>query len=1043
MAGIESDQIENSYQNFKKNYSPEKIEIIKKLKEEEYQDGFLRDIFVNVLGYTLKPDINFNLVREFKNLSDGKKADGAIIKHNQAMAVIELKSTKTKDLKFITEQAFSYKNNQPNCKYVITSNFQKLRFYIDYANEYEEFDLFRLTRQHFELMFLILNRDSILNDIPKKLKKESLTHEENVSKQLYTDYSVFRKKLFDNLSKNNPEIDQLTLLSKSQSLIDRFLFILFAEDKGLLPPNSINRIIERFNTLKEEDAYKPLYEIYKQYFGYMNIGRKGKKAIDDIPAYNGGLFYPDEVLYRLKIDDNILINSLQKLSAYDFDTEVDVNILGHIFEHSLSEIEDMTAEIKGIKINKNRSKRKHEGIFYTPQYITQYIIENTIGRLCDEKRNELGIEIIEIDNSYYTKKGSLSKKGKLLYQRIEDYKNWLLSLKILDPACGSGAFLNQALNFFIKEHTFIIEIQTDLNKGQISLFNVENAVLENNLYGVDINEESVEITKLSLWLRTADRKRKLSNLSSNIRCGNSLIDDPKIDPNNAFNWEYKYPDIFEKGGFDIIIGNPPYVRQELLTPYKPFFEKNYQCYSGTADLFSYFYEKSLNLLKESGYFAFISNTFAKTTGAGVKLRNFLKNNSRFISIADFSNQKIFEGITTYPIIPILKKEKSFGKFNYLKVKEDDFLSLDYAIENNSIVVDQSLLNDDSWSFESNDYRNLKKKINVHPKVKNVFGKCYYGLKTGLNEAFIISGKKKKSFIAKNPCEQDMIKSFLEGKDLNKWACSDADKWVILFPKGWTSNLFECRNEPEAWEHITKKYPGIASHLNNFKEKAIKRHDKGEFWWELRACAYYDLFDSPKIVWPNLQSENKFSFDTEGFYINAPSVILPTNSKVLLCIINSKLAWFFFKDICVMRSGGYFEIKPQYFEQFPVCLPSDEKPLNEKADIMLTQNNELHELKTGFLNFFKSELIPEKITKNQQKWDDLSWEQFKKEMTKCKVKELKLKELKEWQDYFLEQKEKAFKLKSIIHQIDNDIDQMVYQIYGLTEKEIKIVENVQR
>ena len=469
LASLEKEQVEKAYQAFKENYTPVKIEKIKRLKEEEYQDGFLRDLFVDALGYILKPDDNYNLVREFKNQSDGKKADGAILKDGKAIAVIELKSTKTKDLKSITQQAFNYKNNQPECKYVITSNFQKLRFYIDYANEYEEFDLFHLSKEDFELLYLILSKDSIFKDTPQKLKKETIFHEENVSKQLYKDYSIFKNRLFEGLIKNNPEHDKLTLFKKSQKVIDRFLFILFAEDRGLLPPNSIARIIQRFNTLKEEDAYKPLYDIYKQYFGYMNIGRKGQNSSDDIPAYNGGLFYPDAVLDNLKIDDDILIDDLRKLSAYDFNTEVDVNILGHIFEHSLSEIEEITAEIEGVTTDKTKSKRKKDGVFYTPKYITQYIVENTIGRLCEEKRNELDIAEIEFDESYQTKSGKLSKKGSMLYQKLEDYKDWLLSLKIVDPACGSGAFLNQALNYLIDEHNFIIELQTDLQKGQISI----------------------------------------------------------------------------------------------------------------------------------------------------------------------------------------------------------------------------------------------------------------------------------------------------------------------------------------------------------------------------------------------------------------------------------------------------------------------------------------------------------------------------------------------------------------------------------------------
>lgn len=545
---LDKEQVEKSYQKFRKNYNPAKIEEIKKLKEEEYQDGFLRDIFVNVFGYILKPDSNYNLAREFKNQGDGKKADGAILKNEKAVAVIELKSTKTKDLKSITDQAFNYKNNQPECKYVITSNFQKLRFYIDYAHDYEEFDLFNLQKEDFELLYLLLSANSIFSDLPLKLKEETKFHEQQVTDKLYKDYSVFKNKLFENLIKNNPDNDKLILFNKSQKLLDRFLFILFAEDSGLLPPNSISRIIDTFRKLTELDAYKPIYDIYKQYFGYMNIGRKGKTNADDIPAYNGGLFYTDELLDNLKIDDSILIDDLLKLSEYDFNTEVDVNILGHIFEHSLSEIEEITAGISASRghVPLALSKRKKDGVFYTPKYITQYIVENTIGTLCNKKRKELEIEEIEFDGSYRAKDGKLLTKGKKLYKQLNDYKDWLLSLKIVDPACGSGAFLNQALNFLIAEHKNIDDIIAELTNTVLRLFDTDKAILENNLYGVDINEESVEIAKLSLWLRTAQKGRKLSNLNDNIKCGNSLIDDPEVAGDKAFNWNVEFPQIFKK-----------------------------------------------------------------------------------------------------------------------------------------------------------------------------------------------------------------------------------------------------------------------------------------------------------------------------------------------------------------------------------------------------------------------------------------------------------------------------------------------------------------
>jgi len=661
LESLEKDKVENAYQAFKKNYTPVKIKEIKMLKEEEYQDGFLRDLFVDALGYIIKPEDNYNLVREFKNQSDGKKADGAILKDAKAIAVIELKSTKTKDLKSITQQAFNYKNNQPECKYVITSNFQKLRFYIDYANEYEEFDLFQLTKEAFEFLYLILSKDSIFDDIPQKLKKESIFHEEKVSKQLYEDYSIFKNRLFQNLINNNPEYDKLTLFKKSQKLIDRFLFILFAEDRGLLPPNSIDRIIQRFSTLKEEDAYKPLYDIYKQYFGYMNIGRKGKKLTsDNIPAYNGGLFYPDTALDSLKIDDDVLIQDLQKLSVYDFNTEIDVNILGHIFEHSLSEIEEITAEIEGATTDKTKSKRKKDGVFYTPKYITQYIVESTIGRLCEEKRRELDIFELELDESYHIKHGKKSKKGKILYQKLEAYQAWLLSLKIVDPACGSGAFLNQALSFLINEHNMIIELQTDLEKGQIALFNIETAVLENNLYGVDINEESVEIAKLSLWLRTAQRGRKLSILSNNIKCGNSLIDDPEIAGHKAFNWKMEFPDVFSKGGFDVVIGNPPYVGEkghsEIFENLKKI-SKWKKFYRRRSNTYYFFINHGINILSNNGIQSLIvPREFINADWAN-KVRKGIIEDSKILEIVDFNKFKVFEDAGTTSLILTHKKKK--------------------------------------------------------------------------------------------------------------------------------------------------------------------------------------------------------------------------------------------------------------------------------------------------------------------------------------------------------------------------------------------------
>ena len=538
LSGIDEEKINKAWEAFTAHFHNAEVQQnIRNSKEEAYQEGFLDDLFVKVLGYAKNPSPGYNLMVEQKNLTDSKKADGALLDGDKVRGVIELKGTETTDLSKVEPQAFGYKNKQPDARYVIISNFEKLRFYIDNAVYFLEFNLFRLTKEEFKVLWLCLGFPNFARGLPKKIKDASLTEEENVTKKLYKDYSNFKYAVFANIKENNPEYDPLLLFKKTQKLLDRFLFIFFAEDRLLLPPNSIREIINQWMDLRDEyDAYVPLYDRFKKYFGYMNGGHKGSKH--EIFAYNGGLFAADNVLDSLTIDDELLYKHTLELSKYDFESEVDVNILGHIFEHSLNEIEAINAELKGEEVDTTKSRRKKDGVFYTPKYITKYIVEHTVGKLCDEKKAELDID----DEEYRPNRQKKTKKG--LLDKLEHYRQWLLELTICDPACGSGAFLNQTLEFLITEHTYIDELQAKLLDESMVIPDIENQILEHNLFGVDINEESVDIAKLSLWLRTAEKGRKLTSLNDNIKCGNSLIDDPEVAGEKAFIWEEEFPDIF-------------------------------------------------------------------------------------------------------------------------------------------------------------------------------------------------------------------------------------------------------------------------------------------------------------------------------------------------------------------------------------------------------------------------------------------------------------------------------------------------------------------
>ncbi|MBQ9183566.1 MAG: N-6 DNA methylase, partial [Neisseriaceae bacterium] len=689
-----------------------KAEDIRHFKEEQYQTGFLEDIFEKCLGYTLKihNPKQYNLEREKKDETDGKKADAVIYNtQGEVIGVIELKDQKTQDLEKVVSQAFHYHRNHEQSKYIIISNFNELRFYIDKQTAYEEFNLFTMNKDEFRRFYLILNYQSILHDLPIKLKQQTDNADNDISKKLYDDFSAFRLQLFENAKQNNPNISQKKLLRLIQKFCDRIIFILFAEDKGLLNPNTIAEIESKHTQIKGI-AEISLYQIYQKYFQAID---KGSTDLGIMP-YNGGLFADDSELNALIISDNILETHLPKLSAYDFKSDISVNILGHIFEQSLSDLEELNAAIDNQQFDYNQSKRKKDGIFYTPEYITQFIVEQTIGKICEEKKQALGLnEEIRLPEKI---KKKLNKEEQNLLDRLYQYRNFLLELKIIDPACGSGAFLNQALEFLIKEHAFIDKYRRNLENESLGLYDIEIAILENNLYGVDINADAVEIAKLSLWLRTAQKGRKLTDLSNNIKCGNSLIDDKTVDK-NAFIWQNEFPQIMANGGFDIVIGNPPYGAKIPKTQIKNIIENfsDYGISNSLNDTYFVFYAKSLkHLLRDKGYLGFITpNTWKLIENANEFRRKLFNTNFKIYQIVQYMD-KVFEDATVDCDTLLIQKNElpeliqiDFVKNQFLYkthhiaqkiIGEQDFFNLfltekDYLLKE-KILINSILLKDE-------------------------------------------------------------------------------------------------------------------------------------------------------------------------------------------------------------------------------------------------------------------------------------------------------------------------------------------------------------
>jgi type I restriction-modification system DNA methylase subunit len=1064
MALFQSSVIQKELQNLNQTVIDEKwnefiahfgnVEIqqkIRGLKEEQYQGEFLDDLFVKVLGYTKPPKSNHNLVTEQKNETNSKKADGAIIVDEKVIGVLELKGTNTTDLEKVKEQAFLYKVSHPECIYVITSNFEKLRFYIENTVDYIEFNLFQLTKKEFSLLYICLSYENIKNNVPKHLKDESVSKESKITKQLYKDYSDFKQALFNNLVELNPQYDKLLLFKKTQKLLDRFLFIFFAEDRQLVPTNLIRRInLEWEDIVKVKRLNVSLYDRYKTYFHDLNAGATvtlpafGKKTGDaitaqfEIFAYNGGLFMPDEVLDNVKIDDALLHKHSILLSDYDFESDVDVNILGHIFENSLNEIDEIKSEIEGQVIDKTKTKRKKDGVFYTPKYITKYIVDNTVGKLCTEKKNELKL----IEEEYHSEKNLQTKTKKALLDKLTEYRNWLLNITICDPACGSGAFLNQALEFLIAEHRYIDELQAKLMGDSMILSDVEASILENNLFGVDLNDESVEIAKLSLWLRTAQRGRKLTSLNNNIKCGNSLIDDPEVAGDKAFSWEKEFSTVFKNGGFDVVIGNPPYVRQELLgQKQKDFFSVKYKnVYNGIADLYVYFYDLSISLIKEKGLLGFITPNKWMERKYGFELRSYLINLD-ILQIVNFGELRIFEDASTEPEITILINSSSdITNIQYKMIKSlDEAKQTPYSL----IHYDKLKLNSSIWRFNDDKSFNILEKFKTSNINLNEYTQrgVFRGVLTGLNEAFIINEESRNEIMNADVNASEILKKMVEGDDFSRWSLNHSGRYMIT-------------TFPSKKIDITR-FPGVMDFLGSFGSKIEQSGEKGSRkktinkWFETQdTISYSDLFKLPKLIYYHTASTHNFYFDTEGYYISANCYIIANADRYLQCVLNSKLFHyvkkFLFPAFGDSENGGRVRLDANKMSALPIKEVSNDLKLSFQglAEEISVLSREFDNLKFKFRKYFSSKYAVDKVSGKLSNWFLLDFSEFIKELNKAikaaKGTQLTKKDEFEWMELFEENKKKALELKSQIDQTDKEIDRMVYELYGLTEEEIQII-----
>ncbi len=600
----------------------------------------------------------------------------------------------------------------------------------------------------------------------------------------------------------------------------------------------------------------------------------------------------------------------------------------------------------------------------------------------------------------------------------------------------------------IKEHAYIDELKTKLLGGGLQFPDIENTILENNIYGVDLNEESVEIAKLSLWLRTAQPRRKLNNLSSNIKCGNSLIDDKKVAGNKAFKWETEFHSVFEKGGFDVVIGNPPYVKLEQIQTTSIALEKmEYKTFNKRADLYCVFVEKGFEILKISGIISFIMPNKWLQADYGRDLRLFLLSKN-LLSLIDFGDLQVFEGATTYPLIFIGRNENPSETFKVSVLNSSTAKDFQTNVEMNFENYKTDDFNSSTWVISSSlDIKLLEniKKSCVELR-EFIGGDANYGIKTGLTEAFILEQNLRDSLIKKDSNNSKLIRPVLRGRDIRPYSSSKNEVYMLCtFP----SLKIDIEDYPDIRNYLLKF--GI-ERLEQSGRKGSRKKTNNKWYETQDSISYYSDFEGPKIMYQSFQVKPCFIYDEEGLYCNNSMWIIPTENKNLLGILNSKMGWWLITKYCTQIQNGV-QLIWKYFGQVPIPkkLGYDLTPkVEDIISLTQTQNSTV----SKFSDFFSSNYKLIKLTRKLESWYELEFGEFIKELNKAikannKVRnkeghslvlELTKKDEFEWMEIFKENKSKAQDLQTQITQTEKEIDQMVYELYGLTKEEIEIVEN---
>ncbi|MFZ4591340.1 MAG: Eco57I restriction-modification methylase domain-containing protein, partial [Ignavibacteria bacterium] len=875
---------------------------------------------------------------------------------------------------------------KPNINQVLSNPNHKSYIYTDFTDP-EKFK---------EIYYLFSRNDVANNSLEKyadsfaKIKGKQKTAFKSTIQAIDDDFLEYidevRETLAKAFKKNDAKLSSEELTEATQRTIDRIVFIRFLEDKLIEPEYYISEFGKKGN------AWTEFISVCRKLDAKYN-GIVFKKHFIDEQNFQG----PEQSTFKKICDEMSYLNS-----PYDFNA-IPIHILGSIYERFLGKVVNATAQ--RVKVEEKPEVRKAGGVYYTPKYIVDYIVENTVGKIIIDKTPT-----------------EISK------------------LRFADIACGSGSFLIGVFETLLKYHTEYYQLHTEqakkegcINKdGQwiLSIKQKQNILL-NNIYGVDIDNQAVEVTQLSLALKMLEdestatanemqvlfHEKILPDLSKNIVCGNSLIGTDilqgKMFPTeeerklNPMDFETTFPEVFRNGGFDAIVGNPPYVRIQTLNEYAVEQVKYFNNYysnivSDSYDLYLLFIYKGFEHLNSKGILGFITPHKFFTALMGKKLREYLMQNKSLERIIDFSTNQIFEGATTYTCLLFLGKSKNmtieYKKFP-LGSQYSDLYGKDFEI------INIAKLNTSQWNFSNNQTSDILDKIASHSLIfENITSKMFKGSSTGNDEIFLLELLEEreesnlyfsKVLNANVEIENKLMKKFIYGEDIKRYYVSFQNIY-LLYPYEIENGAYRLLEK----SIIEKKYPKAYNYLSTNRTLLLNRKVDltSSTFYKYSAARSLNEYQKSKIMIPDMLVSNRVSIDLVGDFFHGPamhSIVFNENvadykELYFLGVLNSKIFWYYISNTSTALRGNAYRLTPEYLKGF--CFPhidfnnETEKQTHDKIVSLVDQMLES-----------KKQLQTSKTDKDKTYWE-----------RKCE-------------------------------QLDHAIDSEVYKLYALTPEEIKIVE----